>query len=117
MMNARFPRRLVNPMIIRRYLPIVALALLGAPAWPQIALNPVPSRTVGHPQTPQPEQNSLYTVNPNLVEGRELYEPQGLAVDTSMSPMPIYVSDTGNNRVLAWKNRSEEHTSELQSLR
>jgi uncharacterized protein (TIGR03437 family) len=91
-------------MIIRRYLPIVALALLGAPAWPQIALNPVPSRTVGHPQTPQPEQNSLYTVNPNLVEGRELYEPQGLAVDTSMSPMPIYVSDTGNNRVLAWKN-------------
>jgi len=90
--------------MIRRYVPILAFALLGAPAWPQITLNPVPSRTAGHPRTPQLEENSLYSVNPNLVEGRELYQPSGVAVDTSVSPSPIYVSDSGNNRVLAWKD-------------
>ena len=90
--------------MIRHYLPFLALALLGMPAWPQITLNPVPSRTAGHPQTPQLEQNSLYSVNPNLVEGRELYQPTGVAVDASVSPSPLYVSDSGNNRVLAWKD-------------
>jgi uncharacterized protein (TIGR03437 family) len=88
----------------RRYVLILAFALLGAPAWPQITLNPLPSRTAGHPKTPQLEQNSLYSVNPNLVEGRELYQPSGVAVDTSVSPTPIYVSDSSNNRVLAWKD-------------
>jgi uncharacterized protein (TIGR03437 family) len=90
--------------MIRRYIPMIALALLAAPAWPQITLNPVPSRTVGHPQTPQPEQNSLYSASPNLVEGRELAQPEGVAVDTSVSPSPIYVADTSNNRVLGWKD-------------
>ena len=90
--------------MIRRYIPIIALAVLAAPAWPQITLNPVPSRTVGHPQTPQPEQNSVYSASPNLVEGRELAQPGGVVVDTSVSPSPIYVADTGNNRVLGWKD-------------
>ena len=89
---------------MRHYLPLFALALVTAPAWAQITLNPVPSRTVGHPVTPQLEQNTLYSVNPNLVEGRELYQPEGIAVDTTVSPSPIYVSDTGNNRVLGWKD-------------
>ena len=88
----------------RRYFPAAALALLTAPAWAQITLNPVPSRTVGHPVTPQLEQNQVYSANPNLVEGREFYQPVGVAVDTTVSPTPIYVSDTGNNRVLGWKD-------------
>ncbi|HUP04308.1 MAG TPA: hypothetical protein VMU19_09985 [Bryobacteraceae bacterium] len=92
--------------MIRRIFFALALALIAAPVWAQITLNPLPSRTAGHPQTPLPEQNSLYSMNPNLVEGRELYQPEGIAVDTSVSPNPIYVSDTGNNRVLGWKDAS-----------
>ncbi len=66
-----------------------------------VPLNPVPVRIVGHAQ---PEQLSLPSVNPNLVEGRELYAPESLALDTSVTPPILYVSDTGNNRILAWKN-------------
>jgi uncharacterized protein (TIGR03437 family) len=38
------------------------------------------------------------------VEGREFNGPQALALDISNSPPILYVADTGNNRVLAWKN-------------
>ncbi len=44
------------------------------------------------------------TLNPNLVEGREFFNPQNVALDQSVTPPILYVSDTGNNRVLAWKN-------------
>ena len=81
----------------------LGLALFSAAAaFPQVALNTTPSRIVGHPN---PEQLApLASVNPNLVEGRELFAPQGLALDTTASPAILYVSDTANNRVLAWKN-------------
>ncbi|MBV9506806.1 MAG: hypothetical protein JO323_17570 [Acidobacteriia bacterium] len=66
----------------------------------------MPSRILGHAQ---PEgltvTNCSNTVcSPNLVEGRELWAPSGLALDTTASPPILYVADTGNNRVLAWKN-------------
>jgi uncharacterized protein (TIGR03437 family) len=80
------------------------LVLAGvSTSFPQslVPLNPVPSRIVGHPQA---EQLSVVSPAPNLVEGRELMLPQGIAVDTSVAPNILYVSDTGNNRVLAWKN-------------
>ena len=38
----------------------------------------------------------------NLVEGRELSSPLGLAV----APPWLYVADTGNNRVLGWRDAS-----------
>lgn len=63
-----------------------------------VTLNPTPSKEVGQPKL------VAETINPNLVEGRELYTPVGLALDTSTSPPAVYVSDTGNNRVLGWKN-------------
>jgi uncharacterized protein (TIGR03437 family) len=57
---------------------------------------------LGHPN---PEQiSNVVCTAPDLVEGRELFEPQGVALDTSVTPPIVYVSDTGNNRVLAWKN-------------
>jgi hypothetical protein len=31
--------------------------------------------------------------------------PQGIAIDNSSSPAILYLIDTGNNRVLAWKKR------------
>src|SRR5581483_6831689 len=64
----------------------------------QITLNPLPTRVIG--------QNSVTAnnVNPNLVEGREFYAPQGITLDTSTNPPSLYVSDTRNNRVLAFRN-------------
>jgi uncharacterized protein (TIGR03437 family) len=63
-----------------------------------VTLNGRPSRQIGQPLLiPK-------TANPNLVEGREMWKPNGIALDTSTSPPLIYVADTLNNRVLAWKN-------------
>ena len=85
--------------MITKHSSVLFLILLGATAgFPQVTLNPVPARAIGQPQL-IPESG-----NPNLVEGRELFGPQGIAVDNSVSPPILYVADTGNNRVLAWKN-------------
>ena len=71
------------------------------PAVAQTVFNTNPTRSFGHARlTP------VTSGNPNLVEGRELYQPLGVAVDTSASPPILYVADTFNNRVLAWKNAS-----------
>jgi uncharacterized protein (TIGR03437 family) len=78
---------------------ILSIFISGAPiAFSQITLNPVASRAIGQPNL-VPE-----TANPNWVDGRELFQPYGIALDTSASPPIVYVADTGNNRVMAWKN-------------
>ena len=85
------------------FLFVLGLVLVPAAGVAQtpIPLNTVPSRIVGHPL---PETLTVRSSNPNLVEGREFYSPEGVALDTSVSPPILYVSDPGNNRVLAWKN-------------
>ena len=88
---------------------VLFLTLLGATAgYPQITLNTIPARAIGAPAPPPKSCGSPQLIpenaNPNLVEGRELYSPQGIAVDNSTSPPMVYVADAGNNRVLAWKN-------------
>jgi uncharacterized protein (TIGR03437 family) len=70
------------------------------PGYSQITLNPVAERAVGTPQLTVANSPQ----SPNLVEGREFYAPQAVALDTSVSPAILYVSDYLNNRVLAWKN-------------
>ena len=82
------------------YLLILSSASLVAPA--QVMYNSIPSRIIGQPVLQQ--QGVITSVAPNLVEGRELYNPEGVAVDTSAAPNILYVADTSNNRVLAWKN-------------
>jgi uncharacterized protein (TIGR03437 family) len=85
---------------------IVAFAflILAATAFGQsststpVTLNTVPSRAVGQPAL------NAESGNPNLVEGREMWGPGSIAFDTSVSPPIVYISDTNNNRVLAWKN-------------
>jgi len=63
-----------------------------------VTLNSSPSRQIGQPLLiPK-------TSNPNLVEGREMWKPNGIAFDTAATPPAVYVADTLNNRVLAWKN-------------
>ena len=39
---------------------------------------------------------------PNLIDDVGLARPTGIAVDKSVAPNRLYVSDTGNNRVLGW---------------
>lgn len=73
--------------------------LIGVAAG-QINLNRAPSRVIGQPQV------QALSGNPNYVEGRELFNPSAVAVDTTSSPPVVYVSDTGNNRVLGWANAS-----------
>ena len=82
---------------------VFCFALFGAIACyaQPVPLNVTPSRIVGHPN---PEQNVVASASPNLVEGREMFGPEGIALDTSVSPPILYVSDTFNNRVLDWKN-------------
>jgi len=63
-----------------------------------VTLNCSPSKAVGQPKL------IGETTNPNLVEGRELYSPVGVVLDTSTTPPAIYVADSGNNRLMAWKN-------------
>ncbi|HEY4364058.1 MAG TPA: hypothetical protein VGN17_24020 [Bryobacteraceae bacterium] len=79
----------------------VALTIV-APLSAQVLLNDLPSRELGQPKLVYP----LSSAAPNLVEGRELNSPAGIAFDYSATPPIVYIADTGNNRVLAWKNSS-----------
>src|SRR2546423_11568931 len=67
-----------------------------------ITINESPSREFG--QLKLLPNNNIGTFAPNLVEGRELNQPYGIAFDTSVTPPIMYVVDTGNNRILAWQN-------------
>src|SRR5260370_17342021 len=64
----------------------------------QLNLNRNPSRALGWPQL------TVSNFNPNLVEGREFDAPQSVAIDSTVNPPVLYVSDNNNNLVLAWKN-------------
>src|SRR5689334_18952454 len=86
----------MNPSYFPRAIALLTIAAGALSA--QTNLNRTPSRAIGQPQLP------VVTRSPNLVEGRELYAPQSLALDTTVSPPVIYVSDLLNNRVLGWKN-------------
>jgi len=46
---------------------------------------------------------SFDTFGPNVVEGREIASPFGIALDTSVSPPIVYIADTANNRVLGFQ--------------
>lgn len=64
----------------------------------QITLNSLPTRVIGQNST------TISSVAPNLVEGREFLTPESVAVDPTGSPAALYVSDTGNNRILGFRN-------------
>jgi hypothetical protein len=88
-----------KPMKNKKIEILCALLLAASPLTAQLTLNPNPSRVIGQTKI------LLSSTQPNLVEGRELAGPSGVAVDLSSgSPGAIYVADTGNNRVLAWKS-------------
>ncbi len=66
-------------------------------------INSLPTREFGQPQNPA-TLTSLNSVAPNLVEGREVYQPYAVAFDTSVTPPILYVVDSLNNRVLGYQN-------------
>ncbi|HSM77146.1 MAG TPA: hypothetical protein VLT57_05965, partial [Bryobacteraceae bacterium] len=80
-----------------------ALAFVAQWAAAQTPYNSLVSRILGQAVL---QRNSLTAIAPNLAEGREFNNPQAVALDTSVTPNILYVADTGNNRVLAWKNAS-----------
>lgn len=81
----------------------------------QIVLDPNPARVTGHPATTPAEQLIVTNVNPNFGVNGGLYEPQGVAVDTSGATPILYVADYGNNRILAWKNATSTALKNLQT--
>jgi uncharacterized protein (TIGR03437 family) len=68
----------------------------------QVTLNPATTRALGAARLEQ--LATLTNLQPNLVEGRELNSPSGIALDTTSTPNHLYVADTLNNRVLGWKD-------------
>lgn len=82
--------------LIRSYLLLIFCFLPGSFA--QITLNPVSTRVLGQ------DSAQITNINPNLVEGREFYTPEGIALDTSTNPPALYVSDFSNNRVLGFRS-------------
>jgi len=80
---------------------VCAVAVPGSALIGQVVYNTVPSQIVGQAELQQLGQTAVAA---NLVEGREMNTPQGVAVDLSASPPILYVADSGNNRILAWRN-------------
>jgi uncharacterized protein (TIGR03437 family) len=74
----------------------VCAAILASGLAAQVVFYPLPTRYVG--------QKSVFASAPNLLEGRELNNPQGIAFDATVTPPRIYVADTFNNRVLGWSD-------------
>ncbi|HVO96519.1 MAG TPA: hypothetical protein VMT15_00545 [Bryobacteraceae bacterium] len=83
----------------------VFISVMQASLWGQAVsptINPTPTRQFGHPSLAVP----LTQASPNLVEGRELFAPGQIALDTSVNPPILYIADSGNNRVMAYKTSS-----------
>src|SRR6202012_1685534 len=88
----RFP--VMRPFRLSVLLLSVFLSSLTA----QITLNSTPTRAIGQLST------TVSSLNPNLVEGRELAAPESVVVDASSNPSPLYIADSGNNRILGFRN-------------
>jgi uncharacterized protein (TIGR03437 family) len=72
---------------------------------PGQSLNPKPVKALGAPRLIATQSNPLAvdTSNPNWIDGRELYNPSGVAIDNSTATPAIYITDTRNNRIMAWR--------------
>lgn len=73
--------------------------IVSIPVWGQVSpiINDFPSREFGQAKLLNPPVSGA----PNLTEGRELNAPTGMTFSSSGA---MYVADTSNNRVLAWRS-------------
>ena len=72
----------------------LAVAILLAPAAAFAQWSSSAYRVLGQPS---PRQNGI-----NMVQGFEFNGPSGVSMDNRSGHLRLYVSDTGNNRILAW---------------
>jgi uncharacterized protein (TIGR03437 family) len=96
-------------LLSHRSLLILGLsALLSGPICAQ-SLFPKPVKVLGDPNFLGTASSPLTIDNsaPNVVEGRELRSPEGIALDNSVSPPLVYIADTANNRVLAYQYNTQ----------
>ncbi len=88
----------------RCYFSLAAAAIFASGLSAQALFNK-PVKIFGDPDFTGTAANPLTfnSYGPNVVEGRELSQPLGVAVDNSASPPVVYIADTANNRVLAYQ--------------
>ncbi len=83
---------------------ITLIAFCSWPLWSQ-GLYVKPVKVLGDPDfigtATAPTQ--IAGNGPNVVEGREVSTPLGIALDTSVSPPILYIADSGNNRVTGYQ--------------
>ncbi len=84
-----------------------SLLLAGALSAQSLFVKPV--KVFGDPNFIGTAANPLAfdSVGPNVVEGREMTQPLGIALDNSVSPPIVYISDSSNNRVLAYQYNTQ----------
>ena len=89
----------IRSLLLILVIPALPMSLFGQ------SLFVKPIKALGDPHFIGTATNPLqYSSNgPNLVEGRELNGAQGIAIDNNGGNSLIYISDTGNNRVLGYK--------------
>ncbi len=78
---------------------MIAMLIIGAAlATPSIAMlgDTVADRVLG--------QTDFVHNGLNLIDATGTWTPQSVAIDSSVTPNRLYVSDTGNSRVLGYKN-------------
>jgi sugar lactone lactonase YvrE len=94
-----FPR-VANARIIRPALLITAVFISVALVVPSIAMqgDTIADRVLG--------QVDLVHNGMNLIDAAGMLSPEAVTVDTSVTPNRLYVSDTGNSRVLGYKDVS-----------
>lgn len=88
---------------------VLSLSLLPASRLAAQALFSKPVKVFGDPNFIGTASNPLAfdSVGPNVVEGREMFQPLGIALDNSVSPPIVYIADTSNNRVLGYKYNTQ----------
>jgi uncharacterized protein (TIGR03437 family) len=96
---------LLSALLYTRLLLLVSLVLTLDSTLSAQALFRKPLKILGDPQFTGTAGNpTQFTTNgPNVVEGRELSFPSGIALDRSVSPPIVYISDAGNHRVLGFQ--------------
>ena len=92
-------------MLSKRISLSLTLALVFSWSLSAQALYRKPLKVLGDPQFVGTASNptQITTNGPNWVEGREFSLPFGVALDTSVTPPNVYISDAGNNRVLCFQ--------------
>ena len=100
---------ILNCLRSHRFGSILGVSLLLAGVVSAQTLFNKPVKVFGDPNFIGTAANPLAfdSFGPNVVEGRELSQPFGIAVDNSSSPPIIYIADTVNNRVLAYQYNTQ----------